>query len=131
LDGLDETGHEYTWGSQEYEYEIGLLDFYLGKILDALKSKGVFEETYILITSDHGGRFGQDFHGEQKDSNIFVPWILVGPNIKKNYEIIGNLHNMDSMPTLMEALGYQPHYLWRGSSMHEVFEGYQEVDFLD
>lgn len=131
MNGLDETGHKYNWGSREYEAEIGLLDFYLGKIINALKSRGIFDETYILVTSDHGGRPGVNYHGEKKDSNIFVPWILVGPNIKKNYEIIGNVHNMDSMPSLMKALGYNSHQIWRGNSVDEVFEGYLNDEFLN
>lgn len=96
-----------------------------------MKYREIFEDTYILITSDHGGRPGATYHGEQKDSNIFVPWILVGPEIKKNYEIIGNVHNMDSMPTLMKALGYNSHYIWRGSSINEVFEDYLDDEFLN
>jgi len=119
--GLDSTGHKYAWCSQDYEDYLGVVDGYLGDLKDALQKKGILDETYILITSDHGGVIGKTWHGMQTDDNILVPWILYGPNVKKNYQLQSNVHNMDSMPTLLTALGLKPHDFWRGFSINEAF----------
>jgi len=121
LCGLDETGHQFGWGSPEYEAELGIINNYLGDIKSALIQKGIFEETYILITSDHGGTMGDKHHGAQRDDNIIVPWIIYGPNVKKNYTLKGNVHNMDSMPNLLYALGMKPNSLWRGNVFQDAF----------
>lgn len=34
------------------------MDFYLGKILEALKSKGLLDKTIIIIAGDHGEGLG-------------------------------------------------------------------------
>jgi len=60
LDGLDDTGHEFSWGSPAYEAEIGVLDYYLGEIIAALNNTGILNSTYIVLTSDHGGRVGTE-----------------------------------------------------------------------
>ena len=129
LDALDDTGHKFSWGSPEYLAEIEILDGYLGRIFSALEKKGIMDETYILVTSDHGGRIGMYDHGEQNDENLFVPWFFMGPNIRKNYELKGNIHNMDTVPTLLHAMGLRGHYLWRGEIVYEAFMGNDDGDF--
>jgi hypothetical protein len=44
-----------------------------------LKKKGIFEETLIMVTADHGG-YGSD-HGAFNQANTYIPGIFVGPGI--------------------------------------------------
>ncbi len=123
LNGLDDTGHSFSWCSSKYEEEIGTVDGYLGRILKALIDSGLKDETFIFLTSDHGGRPGAFDHGEQSDSNLNIPLIVNGPGFKKNYLINKtNLHNLDVAPTLLHAIGLIPHPLWRGRVIEEIFE---------
>jgi arylsulfatase A-like enzyme len=99
------------------------VDSHIGRILKALIDSELNEETFILVTSDHGGRPGAFDHGEQSDSNLNIPLIVNGPGIKKNYMISkSNPHNLDVAPTLLYAIGLQPHPLWRGRVIEEIFE---------
>jgi len=121
FDGLDATGHTFTWGSQEYEDQIGNVDGYVGEIIEALESKGILQDTYIVVVSDHGGTLGTKEHGGQNNDNLLVPWIIYGPNIKQNYELNSLVHNIDTMPTIFKALGLESSPFWRGKIIKEAF----------
>ena len=72
-----------------YKQELILLDKYIGKVITKLKKDGVYDNTTIVITADHGQNFGEDhFYGHGillSDSLIRVPLIvkIKGSN-KKN-----------------------------------------------
>ena len=63
-----------------YYRELVLLDQYIGKILDKLRKEGVYDDTVIVITADHGQNFGEDHyygHGVLlSDSLVKVPLII-------------------------------------------------------
>jgi len=40
-----------------YDSEINFTDEYIGKLLDELKKKGLYENTIIIVTADHGEEF--------------------------------------------------------------------------
>lgn len=54
LTDCDSTRHHYGTFSQEAREALERLDQRVGKILDALKSRGVLEDTVIAVVSDHG-----------------------------------------------------------------------------
>jgi predicted AlkP superfamily pyrophosphatase or phosphodiesterase len=56
FDGLDDTAHLFGWCSFFYLWQISVLDHYIGNILNSLKNKGILDDTYVLLTADHGGR---------------------------------------------------------------------------
>jgi len=43
-----------------YDSEIVYMDVFLGRLLDKLKADGLFENTMIVITADHGELLGED-----------------------------------------------------------------------
>ena len=45
-----------------YAGGIAFADSQLGRLIDALRAKGVFDSTAIIIAGDHGESFGE--HGE-------------------------------------------------------------------
>lgn len=71
----------------EYYAIITHLDHQIGRILKALEKSGKAENTYIIFTADHGLAVGS--HGlmgkqNQYDHSVRVPFVMTGPNIKKN-----------------------------------------------
>ena len=71
---------------QEYYASISHVDAQIGMIVDALKKSGKMDNTYIMMTSDHGlamGRHG--FMGKQNlyDHSIRPLMIILGPDIPK------------------------------------------------
>lgn len=81
----DSVGHKYGWGSHEQETSIANADKQLGRVIDALKQVGVYDQTLIIINADHGGQ-GKS-HGAGDMRSRYIPWIAVGPGVKKDYDL--------------------------------------------
>ena len=107
-----ETIHKTIIGDtrQEYVKSLYLLDKGIGQIYDALESKGIVENTYIIFMSDNGGCWygggrngplrgskGALFDGGVKvDSFIYSPLLSNGGT---NYT--GLMHISDWFPTIL------------------------------
>ena len=83
-----------------YKHELFLLDQYVGKIIDKLKKDGVYDNTVIVITADHGQNFGEDhYYGHGillSDSLVKVPLIIKpieksDPSISYKFQPLTNL----------------------------------------
>lgn len=74
----------------EYYAIISHADREIGRILEALEESGKAENTYVILTSDHGLAVGM--HGlmgkqSQYDHSIRMPLIITGPGIKKGSKV--------------------------------------------
>ena len=97
LDNVDHTGHESGWQSQEYLRAVEEADGYLGKVMDMLAETGALDSTYVLVTSDHGGK-GHN-HGKNSLIEITIPWILSGPEIVPG-RIAAAIYTYDTAATI-------------------------------
>lgn len=111
-DSPDHEGHGTGFGSDEYKAKTELLDSYLGRIIDALKEAGMYDETVIVVISDHGGKFRS--HGKASVEELEAPIIITGPGIPKGYEIPAPMLQYDVTPTLAGILGLKVPDFWRG-----------------
>lgn len=69
----------------DYISAINRVDFNLGKLIDKLKEKGIYEETVIFFTSDHGCHFrtrNMEYKRSCHDSSIHVPLVIRGGDFK-------------------------------------------------
>ena len=87
---------------------IKRLDEALGRMLDALKSLGLLDDTIVLFTSDHGCHF-KTRNGEYKrschEASVRIPLAVRGPGFEgggRHYEAISLV---DVPPTLLDAAG--------------------------
>ncbi len=51
-----------------------------------------------------------------------IPWMAVGPNIKKGYTIQSSVSLLDTAPTIAKIMEIQPHREWEGRCVDEIFE---------
>lgn len=84
---------------QEYYAIISHFDRALGRVLDALEANGQAENTYVILTSDHGLAAGM--HGllgkqNQYDHSVRMPLIIAGPGVEKG-RTVDNLVYMQSI----------------------------------
>lgn len=78
----------------------------------ALKSFSMLDNTYIILTSDHGyhlGQFGMPLDKRLPyEFDIRVPFWVVGPNISANQTIPTPILSIDLAPTLLALAGLPP-----------------------
>lgn len=91
---------------------VSFVDYQIGRIIDALKAKGMYEDTLILFASDHGDMMG-DYRAVGKrtmvDSSCRVPFLLHYPG--RAHEVRCQACSLvDVAPTLLRYAGvpYDP-----------------------
>ncbi len=92
-------------------------------IINELKAKGVFEDTIIIFTTDHG--LPLPFHKcYLNDFGIAVSLIMRVPNSLANGQVVDSMvSHIDIFPTLCDLLKLdKPNYL-EGKSFSELFKG--------
>ena len=65
-----------------YDRELAYLDSEIGRLLDGLRARGLFEDTLIVITSDHGEAFGEHgtwIHGWSLHEEVVRVPLIVKP----------------------------------------------------
>ena len=90
-----------------YDGEIAFADAQVGRLISFLKHKGLYRNTVIVVTGDHGESLGE--HGEKThgffiyNSTLHVPVVVHLPG--QTAKTISNVVNLaDLMPTLLETL---------------------------
>jgi len=90
---------------QPYDGEVAYVDQELGRLIDGLEKNGLFEETLVIFTSDHGESLGE--HGEMThgflayNSTLWVPLIIVQP-ARKHVRIDDYVCHTDIFPTVCD-----------------------------
>lgn len=92
-----------------YDSEIGYTDHYVGEFLEALKRQGLYDNSLIVLFSDHGEEFLEhgDFHHTKTVYNevITVPLIIKYPHQRRGTVIRGTFPLIDLYPSLLSYLG--------------------------
>ncbi len=118
LDNVDHTGHDMGWGSKEYNKAVTDADGYIGQVVDMLQSTGAKESTYLLITSDHGGK-GRE-HGKNSLQEIQIPWVLVGPDVAAGH-VASSVYTFDTAATIAWIFNLSPPDCWIGRPIVSAF----------
>lgn len=108
----DEVGHQYKWESPEYLKAIEDVDSALGYLCDKLREKGLYDDTFILVVSDHGGV--EYSHGGLSASEMNVPWMIKGPGIIKGRMYALPLNTLQTAPTIVSLFGLSLPSCWIG-----------------
>lgn len=95
---------------------ISELDAQLGRIWQGLREAGTWQDTVIVLTSDHAEMMGDHFmlgKGGFHDGSFHLPLIIRDPRRKASGETVDRFTlAVDLMPTLIELMGGEaPAYL--------------------
>ena len=92
-----------------YDGEVSYQDAQLSAILDGLRSRGLAEETMVVITADHGEELfdhGSVGHGHSLyDELLHVPLMIRMPGGGSLDRVEGSVGLVDVVPTILDALG--------------------------
>lgn len=119
IDALDHMGHSYGQGSDEYYAELPLVDDRVRRIVEGVKAAGIYDESIIMVTSDHGHEGTS--HGGSSQLEIQTPFVIWGKGIMKDHEIKETLIQYDIAATVAKIFNLDVPQSWRGKAM-EVFE---------
>jgi len=75
---------------REYYALITYMDAQIGRVLDALEQSGKAQNTYVILTADHGLAVGE--HGLMGKQNMYdcslrMPLLIAGPGIRAGQQI--------------------------------------------
>ncbi|MFI6479219.1 sulfatase-like hydrolase/transferase [Nonomuraea sp. NPDC050663] len=103
-----------------YLGQIKRLDEGLGRLLDALRSMDLLDDTIVAYTADHGSHF-KTRNGEYKrschDASLRVPLVLRGPGFDGGGAITRPVSTIDLPPTLLQAAGLEVPQEMQGSPL--------------
>lgn len=100
-----------------YDHEIAFTDHHIGRLIDDLKARGLYDKTVFVVTGDHGEGFGEhgiDLHGYHLyAAQTKVPLIIRVPGTEPSVvttpaghvDILPTLANLSGFPSRAEMLG--------------------------
>lgn len=116
-----------------YDGEVNAVDEDISRIISALKEYGIYNNTIIVITSDHGEALAEKYrivgHGFITNRNIQVPLIVKIPNAKEA-RISYLVESIDIAPTLLYVLGIKQYPGFSGDNLFNKKDvAYSSDDF--
>jgi arylsulfatase A-like enzyme len=134
LAALSGTAHQHLGG---YYGMVKRLDEALGRVMDALHSLDLAENTIILFTSDHGSHFktrNAEYKRSCHESSIRIPTALYGAGFTGGGTVRELVSLVDLVPTLLDGAGVAVPEHMQGKSvlplLHGNKEGWQEEVFV-
>lgn len=111
-----------------YDSAVSYQDKQLGRLVAQLKSWGIWDQTMLIVTADHGEEFFEDGRcghgGSLRESLIRVPLLVRDPSRFPGGTIIDEgAEGVDVLPTMLDALGQPLFPAAQGSSLIPLAQG--------
>ncbi|MEG0305090.1 MAG: sulfatase-like hydrolase/transferase [Oscillospiraceae bacterium] len=108
----DLTEQDYKELIAAYYGQMKMIDDSIGVLIEHLKAKGIYDDTMIIFSSDHGdylGDYGLFFKGQMYDSCAKVP-LIIKPSGGASANLRGTVRNeivntIDLYATILNATG--------------------------
>ena len=117
-------GYDLHALAAEYYGAVTWMDRVVGRILDAVKTAGIEDDTLIVFTSDHGenlGSHGLVQKGTENDESIRIPLVMAGPNVAHTRVGSSVASLVDLAPTFLAVAGVPvPDHMHGASLMNEA-----------
>lgn len=107
------------------------LDYNLGRIIGKLKEKGLYDNTVIIYTSDHGCHFktrNLEYKRSCHDASIKVPLVIYGDTYRGGLRIDRLVSLIDLPATILSIAGINIPEYFRGSDISDIVSGTVDRD---
>lgn len=115
-----------------YDREVRYVDYAIGNFIHELRKMELYDNSLIIVTSDHGEEFkehGRIGHYDLKpyEELIHVPLVIKFPNGLYGGTIANDLVSLlDLAPTIVDWLGIDKPKKWMGLSLLSILERREE-----
>lgn len=105
---------------------VDYVDQQLGRVLDAIQTTGLDNDTLVIYTSDHGemlGTFGMWWKCSMYEDSVRVPLIIAGPGFGAGKRVSTPVSLLDVQATLFAATGRDRPGDWWGEPLQALQPG--------
>ena len=106
-DGHDE--RKVYIGRLSYDEYVASVDFEFGRFVDALEAAGVLDNTYLMVTSDHGELLERGCKGHDTpllyDPIVHSPMLVRAPGQTSRQDVYAPVNSVDILPTILHLAG--------------------------
>ncbi len=109
---------------------MAYVDSAIARIINILRAQGVYEETAIIISSDHGESVAEQGlyfeHGNASEGTAHQPLVIRWPGVTESargHAYDGLLYQLDLAPTVAELLDLEIPSGWSGESFATALRG--------
>lgn len=92
-----------------YDRQIAQVDAEFGKLVDQLEANGVLDDSYLIVTSDHGEMFERGFSGHggrlMYEPLLRTPLLVHAPKQTARSDVNIPTSNVDILPTILAIAG--------------------------
>jgi choline-sulfatase len=99
------------------------LDRQIGRVMDALETRGILDDTVFVYTSDHGdmlGEFGMWWKCTLLEDSARIPLIVAGPGFGRGERVRTPVSLLDVQASLFHATGVERPSDWRGEPLQTI-----------
>jgi arylsulfatase len=108
-----------------YDGEVFYADNNIGRLLRFLKKEGIYDDSIVIITADHGESLGEHnlyfTHCGLYDPTVRIPLIIKAKGLKRK-RISALVQQTDLFPTLLELAGIRSSQAIDGKSLIPAIE---------
>ena len=107
------------WMTEFYDDAILQFDSYVAAVVETLKQLGDFDDTLLIINSDHGSRWAIDRR---------IPLLIRFPGLEYRGRVAANTQRIDIAPTVVEYLaGHVPRWMAGQSLIKGELDPYRVI----
>lgn len=128
----DMSAEDLTELQREYAALISMCDYHLGRVLDVIEQNNMWEDTLIIINTDHGLLFGEhDWLGKNVmpmyEEIIHIPFFISHPEIKAGGKCTSLCQTIDIPATLLEYFDIKNELDMDGKSLLPLLNGEEDA----
>jgi arylsulfatase A-like enzyme len=115
-----------------YYGAVSYTDYWIGQLFAKLEENGLYDDTLIILTADHGEGLGDHaWVGHAAflyEEQVRVPFLVKLPNQQRAGNVVdGFSEHVDVMPTILEIIDVNPKSQMSGSSLWASLLGNEPV----
>lgn len=116
------------FAERPYDGDIAFADLQVGRLVQHLKQRRLYERTLVIVVGDHGEGFGE--HDELEhgfllhDATLRVPLVVAGPgSVRRGHRVPTPVSLVDVFPTVLDVVNVTAEAPVRGVSFETALRG--------